>query len=158
MKTCIKCKNMKSFKKFHKDKTKYDGFKPYCKKCRVEDGKIYYQNNKSNKTTKYNKTEEYKMKKRIYDNEYKLQKKNLLLKNKYGINLSEFSIMLIKQNTKCKICENIFENKRDICVDHCHTSNKVRGLLCRKCNCALGLFNDNIMILRKAIEYIGEIK
>ena len=41
-------------------------------------------------------------------------------------------------------------------VDHCHTTGKIRGLLCRKCNTAIGLLNDNATVLRLAAEYLDE--
>jgi hypothetical protein len=44
----------------------------------------------------------------------------------------------------------------DLAVDHCHTTGKIRGLLCSKCNPALGAFNDNIEILNSAIKYLKE--
>ena len=40
------------------------------------------------------------------------------------------------------------------CVDHCHETGKVRGILCAKCNKALGLFNDNLISLQNAFNYI----
>jgi hypothetical protein len=43
-------------------------------------------------------------------------------------------------------------------VDHCHSSGKIRGLLCNKCNIGLGHFEDNVVALRNAIDYIEEHK
>lgn len=65
-------------------------------------------------------------------------------------------------NGKCHICENkLVENEerrgqslKTIAIDHDHKTNKVRGLLCKKCNSLLGFCDDNILILKKAIEYL----
>jgi hypothetical protein len=72
---------------------------------------------------------------------------------KYGIDESIFNDLLIKQDHKCKIC-NININKPTCTIDHDHNTNEVRGLLCRNCNTALGLFNDNINSLLNAIKYL----
>jgi len=40
-------------------------------------------------------------------------------------------------------------------LDHCHTTGKIRGFLCQKCNHGLGLFNDSIQALKSAIEYLS---
>jgi len=76
-----------------------------------------------------------------------------LIKN-YGINADQYDAMLKEQNNVCAIC-----NKEEMCdrllaVDHCHTSKKVRGLLCTNCNMALGKFQDNVNYLKKAVEYM----
>lgn len=64
---------------------------------------------------------------------------------------------------KCNICsisqlehKSLF--KRDLYIDHCHNTNKVRGILCHNCNLALGNFKDNIEFLSKAIKYLQDKK
>lgn len=50
----------------------------------------------------------------------------------------------------CQICG----STEKLCIDHCHSSSKVRGLLCSKCNLGLGMFRDNIEYLAEAIKYL----
>lgn len=80
---------------------------------------------------------------------------------KYGISVEDFHRMLDEQKGLCLICEsNIcpLAEMKDLlkvaCIDHCHESGKVRGLLCRACNSGLGHFKDNTSFLGKAIEYL----
>lgn len=40
-------------------------------------------------------------------------------------------------------------------IDHCHKTGKIRGILCSRCNTALGGFNDDIKLLDKAINYLS---
>ena len=82
------------------------------------------------------------------------QCESLLHKTKYGITVEEYKALLLVQNYKCKICGGTNDNGRELYVDHCHVTNKVRGLLCSNCNTALGKFQDNPYILKKAIEYL----
>ena len=67
--------------------------------------------------------------------------------------------MLKKQNYKCAICHNEFKiftdsHIKDIHIDHNHITNKVRGLLCIKCNSGIGYLNDDINLLKEAIKYL----
>lgn len=48
------------------------------------------------------------------------------------------------------------ELKRRLFVDHCHKTNKIRGLLCINCNNGLGAFKDNVFSLNRAIQYLKE--
>ncbi len=86
--------------------------------------------------------------------------KNNELKKHYGITLAEYEVMSTQQNHKCAICNNAetaVDNKghiRMMPVDHCHTTGKIRGLLCTACNTALGGFRDNIELLESAIVYL----
>lgn len=59
------------------------------------------------------------------------------------------------RTTKCEICSKTAqENKKALSVDHCHKSGRFRGMLCSKCNLAIGLLNDDISTLKKAIKYL----
>jgi hypothetical protein len=58
------------------------------------------------------------------------------------------------QNNCCKICEKVFADSVDTCVDHCHTTKKVRGLLCNHCNRAIGLFKESLQSLENAVQYL----
>lgn len=77
--------------------------------------------------------------------------RNLFLN--FGISYEYFLKMRNDQNNLCKICGQP-EERRNLSVDHCHKTGKIRGLLCSKCNTALGLFGDNVKSLLSAIEYL----
>ena len=81
-----------------------------------------------------------------------------LRREKIGFTEELFNQRVKEQNNKCAICncdfdENIVMRKKS--ADHCHSENKPRGILCRKCNVLLGNANDNISILSNAITYLN---
>ncbi len=83
----------------------------------------------------------------------KMHLKNLRYQNSYGISFYDYKIQLKKQSNKCYIC-NI--KKRNLVVDHCHTTGKVRKLLCNNCNLGIGIFKENPKVLRKAAIYVNQ--
>jgi hypothetical protein len=83
-------------------------------------------------------------------------KKNAYRISKYGLPLSVFNNYLQKQNNKCAICERDLMDETGIMIDHCHKSGKVRGILCRNCNFMIGFGNDDINVLKSAINYLIE--
>jgi hypothetical protein len=74
----------------------------------------------------------------------------------YGLSKDDFYKILESQNGVCKICKcTQGSSKSDfLYVDHCHNTQKVRGLLCDKCNRGLGFFNEDITLFASAIEYL----
>jgi Autographiviridae endonuclease VII len=80
------------------------------------------------------------------------------LRRLYGIDQAEFYRMLAAQGGVCAICSGTNKDRKRklLCVDHCHTTGKVRGLLCSFCNGALGMFKDNPDLARKAADYIDK--
>ena len=77
------------------------------------------------------------------------------LKNKYGMSIEEYDRLLEAQGGRCFLClVEKCQSGRRFAVDHCHKTNKIRGLLCLHCNKALGLFRDNPDVLRRAAAYV----
>lgn len=85
---------------------------------------------------------------------YRKRANEYLKERRYGITQEDFNNMLVEQNNMCKICNSEFKNTKDTHIDHCHSTNKVRGLLCNGCNMALGQFGDNTDIMSMAIKYL----
>jgi nitrate/TMAO reductase-like tetraheme cytochrome c subunit len=86
-----------------------------------------------------------------------VSKRNYYLKHKYGITEKQYDEMLTSQNFGCAICKSTNTKSsaaKRLVVDHCHSTNKVRGLLCSSCNKAIGLFEDSTEFLISAIEYL----
>lgn len=85
---------------------------------------------------------------------YKLEKHggeaNYLLRHRYGITREQADGLVAAQDGVCAICKKAPPRH----VDHCHSSNRVRGLLCFNCNQGLGRFEDDVPTLRRAIEYL----
>lgn len=80
------------------------------------------------------------------------------IERNYGITESDYNDFLKKQNNVCAICKESAEKIKKseyLFVDHCHDSNKVRGLLCDTCNNGIGLFKDDVELLENAINYLN---
>lgn len=76
------------------------------------------------------------------------------LRTIYGMSKDEYDILLEKQDGKCAICKTreVKGKAKQMHVDHCHTPFKVRGLLCMRCNTALGWFEKNSEAISKYVE------
>lgn len=147
-KICTKCKKIKFLSEFYKTKTHKDGCKSWCKSCDINYSSSWAKNNKGRRSKQ----------RKIYSKTVKDYHKKYNLK-KYYISLAEFEEMEMIQNGVCAICgkeetyKNQYGNAR-LSVDHCHSSGKVRGLLCRCCNTGLGGFKDDVESLSNAIIYL----
>lgn len=75
-------------------------------------------------------------------------------KKLYGIGLKERDGIAESQGGKCAICRDDLDLSSGTHVDHCHDTGKVRGILCSKCNQAIGLFRDNPEFMRSAAAYV----
>lgn len=83
----------------------------------------------------------------------KLKQKDYYYQKTYGLTLDQYNQIKASQNNECKIC-----SKTDckLLVDHCHTTNIIRGLLCHNCNVALGHLRDKPGVIGRCIEYLQE--
>jgi Recombination endonuclease VII len=70
---------------------------------------------------------------------------------RYGLTLADYRALQARQGNACAICRQV---TRALCIDHCHVTGRVRGLLCRSCNTALGFYADDPRLLRAALAYL----
>lgn len=75
----------------------------------------------------------------------------LHLRKKYGMTIEQYNLMYETQGGICPLCLTKFDV---LCVDHDHDTGKIRGLLCRGCNLALGSAKDSPDMLRRAADYL----
>ena len=138
-KVCKKCKQEKPLSEYsHKrQKNRLPGLQPRCKSCASEDTKQWTIKNKNTYRERY-------------------------LQRTYKISENEYKSRLLFQNNQCLLCGVEFNldswGADSPVVDHCHSTNKVRGILCNECNRGLGYFHDNQQTLTKAIKYLEENK
>lgn len=133
MKTCCQCKQQKPYQEYYKDKHSKDGFAYQCKACR----RAYEK--------QYSTTDKYKQKIR----KQRWKEQNI------GITYEQYVEMFVQQDGACAICNTkVNQFNKGMCVDHCHITNKVRGLLCTDCNRGIGSLKDNIKLLHNAISYL----
>jgi hypothetical protein len=127
-KRCSKCETFKSLEEFHLNSSQPDGRRSDCKLCR-----------------------------KAFDAaRYKTSRRKELLVERYGIGDEEYYSLLEKQSGVCALCSADTPGGRwkKFNVDHCHDTGRVRGLLCYRCNTALGQLGDNEVGLMKALSYV----
>lgn len=74
--------------------------------------------------------------------------------NTHGLDPIEYERMYAAQGGVCLICSKACVSRRRLSVDHCHDTGKIRGLLCAKCNRAIGLLGDDAVLVFKAYSYL----
>jgi hypothetical protein len=76
------------------------------------------------------------------------------LKRKYGMTLEDYDAMFEEQGGVCAICKKPRPEDRTLHVDHDHNTGTIRGLLCFRCNNALGDFEEEYELFRRAADYL----
>ena len=135
---CSLCKETKDSSLFPKANNKKRGFAWECTKCKT--------------------ARRVEKKQSMSAEDWSLLQRSYYLKSAYGLTLDEYNTKLKQQNHKCAICnmDEVDVLNQTLYVDHCHTTNKVRGLLCHPCNVSLGLLKENIEVLDNAKKYLLE--
>jgi hypothetical protein len=149
MKPCSVCNELKPLSEYSIDNRNTSGLRSICKPCAIKAEIIRY-NKKRDRINALARE-----KNRLNPE----RTKNHSLKQKFGITLSEYNKMSEQQNHVCAVCGNPETVKRGqktktLAVDHCHETNKIRGLLCQKCNQALGLLKENVTTITNLLNYI----
>lgn len=129
-----------------------------CRACTIAAGKTRLQNNPTARQKAY------AAHKRWYDADpefgFKAVRSGRL--KSYGITASQLVQLYENQEGLCAICSKLmlFESPgkragmRNACIDHDHTTGKVRGLLCGHCNTSIGRLNDSARLCRNAAQYL----
>lgn len=145
-KSCTTCKTYKDLEDFAIRSQRSGGRASSCKDCLANRAK-------KDRAAKNQYYRDYYRKRRKQPG-YKEHNKNLLLIRQYGITLDDYLAVIHRQHNKCPVCLEPFSKKKTPVVDHCHVTGKVRGVLCRSCNAAIGLLGDSLVGLRRAIAYL----
>jgi hypothetical protein len=143
-KLCRKCKTVKNITEFRKRKSSNNrfGVEYDCIECENKRRALYRETHRE-KIKEYDKLYTHRPdKNKTKDNHYRL---------KYGITLDDYKVLYKNQNGKCVACG---IDKDVLFVDHDHKTGRIRGLLCRDCNFALGHVRDNPSTLEKLIRYL----
>jgi hypothetical protein len=145
-KKCRKCGQFKDINNFHKRANceSRDGHRNTCIECINVYKRGYYGEKHRDKWQQYH-HDYYKAHKK----EFREQK----LRQDFGLSLEDYEKMSKEQGGVCAICSNT-PNGKPLSVDHCHSTKRVRGLLCNYCNTGLGNFRDNPAVLVNAVSYL----
>lgn len=156
MKTCSKCHKEKPDDEFYI--ARYNDGRTHpradCKLCNIEGRKAYSK--KIWATPSPQKAKVKARRKELYDP----QKKRRYAIIRHGITVEEHDVMFLTQQGVCAVC-GLPPNKKNkqnwsLNIDHDHITGKVRGLLCGKCNTALGLLNEDQETIKKLLRYVEE--
>jgi hypothetical protein len=145
MKQCSNCKELKSLDQYYTNAKTNKRTGTKCRECFKAYSREWKKNNKERK-------KELDKNWYIANGEYRRAQ---IRQQKFGISAEQYKAMLQTQSELCGICgkhQSTFN--KGLAVDHCHTSGKIRGLLCSYCNLMLGNSLDNIETLTKAIDYL----
>jgi hypothetical protein len=123
-KRCPRCKTTKPIDEFPLSRSSADLHAGHCKECH---------------RAKYD-PEKYR---------------DYFLRRRYGVTAAEFDALFGAQGGRCAICPaEVGPSGSALAVDHCHSTGKVRGILCANCNNGLGRFGDDPERLRAAASYL----
>ena len=145
--TCLACGQEKAPDAFHRDASRSTGRNRLCKLCR----------NAHLRTLPSQSGEQRKKTTMAWRNanraRYAAAVKDHALR-KYGISRAIYDALLLLQHGRCAICDQPEDNSWELSVDHSHTSGRVRGLLCRRCNAGIGLLREAPEALLRAAAYL----
>lgn len=149
-KTCTLCQQEKPRSEFPSGQKYSDGYTSQCKACVAARRKLWHKANLEKILARQNKW---------YEKNFG-SRRGQWLDRMYGIGLEGYNALAKSQGGLCAICrkpESVIHKSgtpMELAVDHCHVTGGIRGLLCAKCNKAIGLLEDDPALLRAAAEYI----
>ena len=158
MKTCKGCGQTKAPEEFYGNPSGRGGTRPECKECTRARRKAWYAENRNREIDRVRVWQlenpekvHATMERFVGAGKRKLSNRKSHLKRKYGLTLEEFDELLASQGGGCAICGRPDADN----VDHDHDTGRVRGILCFKCNVAVGQMDDDGDRLIAAAAYLA---
>jgi hypothetical protein len=161
VKRCKKCGETKPLEDFYVNADCKDGRRPECKACNLAARARKYAANPQPYIARAKKwQQENAGRLNAYRREYrrrperKTADREGYLKRKYGITLADYERMFEAQGGVCAICGEARPEERTLHVDHDHETGVIRGLLCFRCNQAIGSLQEDYEIFQAAADYL----
>lgn len=162
MKWCSACRTTKIAADFGKNRASADGLQSVCRACRAARAAKDYATRPEFRARIARNTA--KTPKEVRDGR-KRRARNLtaerayLVGRNYGLNVAEYEALYLRQHGCCPTClRPLVMFARPACIDHCHATGKVRGIVCHQCNIALGGAKDDAATLSRMIAYLEAAK
>lgn len=157
MKRCKICGHTKPYDDFYRGPGCRDGYRPECKVCNLARRKAKYREDPEKEIAR---VREWRKKHREEFNEYqrayRAKKTSEIreghLRRKYGITLAEYDEILAAQGGGCAICGEVPDEGKSFHVDH--LGETVRGILCMRCNNALGQLKEDVELAERSADYL----
>jgi hypothetical protein len=151
MKICCRCGAEKpaDTEHFYRNRHRSDGLDETCSECKRLAAKKWYRENLTKARAAVRKYA------RTHKQQLAANYRAHILGKKYGLSVQDYDALVEAQQGLCAICGGHLStfNQR-LAVDHCHTTGRIRGLLCHNCNTGLGKFKEDIELLLRAVEYL----
>jgi hypothetical protein len=158
MKRCKRCNEVKPLTDFYREKGCRDGHRPECKVCNLAARKAKYQENPAREIARV-KAWQQRNADRVadYQRRYRAEHRGELraghLRRKFGLTQADYEAMLAAQGGVCAICLDPPSDGESLHVDH--LGDSVRGILCVRCNNALGQLREDVEIAERAVDYLA---
>ncbi|MBM3672935.1 MAG: hypothetical protein FJW86_12260 [Actinobacteria bacterium] len=158
MKRCSKCGETKPFAGFYRARACADGHRPECKACFAKAQKARYLKNPQKQIERVRAWREKNPEKfHAYQRQYRAKNKPAMreghLRRTFGLTQADYDEMLRAQSGGCAICGDKPKAGESFHVDHCEAG--VRGILCVRCNNALGQLREDEGIAGRAVDYLA---
>ena len=162
MKRCRECNELKPIDDFYRAAGSRDGHRNECKQCNLTRRKRWYERNAAKDIDRVQawrdeNQERYADYQRRYKGRpgYAAELREGHLRRKYGMTQAQYELRLREQGGGCAVCGRAPKPGKSLHIDHDHETGHVRGLLCFKCNAALGQLDDDLERIERALTYVA---
>ena len=158
-KRCKSCGAEKPLEGFYRNPLGRQGRRPEWKECTNARRKVWYVRNREREIARVGKwqrenPDKLATQRRKTADARARKYRQWHLQKQFGLSLDDYALLLSQQGGRCATCRAVPADGTSLHVDHDHETGRVRGLLCMRCNNALGLMRESADVLNGAIEYL----